>query len=80
MQKSKADASCKSVSTIPKMPSGGPYYEDGMCYTTQICNKCGEIEKKPISQRQHCCIHCGYKAHRDHNAFLKYFAPRTRWP
>ncbi len=37
-------------------------------YTTQKCNNCGEIEKKPISQRQYCCKHCGYKAHRDHKA------------
>ena len=49
-------------------------------YTTQKCTNCGEIEKKTISQRQHCCKHCGYTTHRDHNASLKYFGPRTRWP
>ena len=37
-------------------------------YTTQKCNNCGEIEKKQISQRAHCCKNCGYTTHRDHNA------------
>jgi putative transposase len=35
-------------------------------YTSQICPNCGELTgKKPLSEREHNCPHCGYKTHRD---------------
>jgi len=37
-------------------------------YTTQTCSQCKHREKKKLSERTHCCLQCGYKATRDHNA------------
>lgn len=37
-------------------------------YTTQDCSQCGHREAKLLSDRQHCCVQCGYKASRDLNA------------
>ena len=37
-------------------------------YTTQECCNCGHREKKDLSERNHICNHCGYKASRDFNA------------
>ncbi len=37
-------------------------------YTTQDCHQCGHREKKPLAERMHCCLHCGYTASRDLNA------------
>jgi putative transposase len=37
-------------------------------YTSQDCSKCGNRERKKLSQREHCCSQCGYTAHRDRNA------------
>jgi putative transposase len=37
-------------------------------YTSQICSQCGNREKKELSEREHCCLICGYKSHRDVNA------------
>jgi putative transposase len=34
-------------------------------YTSQTCPKCGNVEKKQLSERQHRCSNCGYKAPRD---------------
>ena len=33
-------------------------------YTSQTCI-CGRREKKPLSQRKHTCLKCGYTNHRD---------------
>ncbi len=37
-------------------------------YTTQDCYQCGHRKKKKLSDRTHCCSHCGYKTTRDLNA------------
>jgi len=37
-------------------------------YTSQDCHRCGYREAKKLSQREHCCSHCGYKTSRDFNA------------
>ncbi len=37
-------------------------------YTSQECSGCGELVKKPLSQRVHTCPSCGISLHRDHNA------------
>lgn len=37
-------------------------------YTSQTCSQCGNKEEKKLSERQHCCLICGYTAHRDTNA------------
>lgn len=36
--------------------------------TSQICYKCGHVEKKKLSQRVHKCSNCGVKLDRDLNA------------
>ena len=53
----KAQASGKLVIAVP------PHY------TSQVCNACGRIVQKSLSQRTHVCD-CGFVAHRDHNAAL----------
>jgi len=37
-------------------------------YTSQICSQCGHLEPKKLTEREHRCSQCGYKAHRDFNA------------
>jgi putative transposase len=37
-------------------------------FTSQMCNKCGEIVQKSLSVRTHICPCCGYVADRDVNA------------
>ena len=37
-------------------------------YTSQTCSCCGHIEAKRLSDRQHDCARCGYRATRDYNA------------
>jgi putative transposase len=37
-------------------------------YTTQTCSQCKTIETKKLSQREHQCSQCGYRATRDFNA------------
>lgn len=37
-------------------------------YTSQRCSQCGNIKRKELSERQHCCSKCGYTVHRDFNA------------
>lgn len=39
-------------------------------YTSQVCSECGCLPtvKKELGDRWHVCEHCGYSAHRDHNA------------
>ena len=37
-------------------------------YTTQTCSKCNWIEEKKLSEREHSCTKCGYRATRDFNA------------
>lgn len=37
-------------------------------YTSQICSKCGHLERKELTEREHKCARCGYTAHRDLNA------------
>lgn len=37
-------------------------------YISQDCNRCGNRKQKDLSEREHCCLHCGYKASRDVNA------------
>lgn len=38
--------------------------------TSQMCSDCGEIVKKPLSERVHKCPHCGLEIDRDWNATL----------
>jgi putative transposase len=37
-------------------------------YTTQICNQCGYLKAKDLTEREHHCLQCGYRASRDFNA------------
>ena len=37
-------------------------------YTSQICSECGHLEPKKLTDREHKCLQCGYRAHRDFNA------------
>ncbi len=39
-------------------------------YTSQNCFNCGMRVPKKLSVRLHSCPHCGFEAHRDHNAAL----------
>jgi putative transposase len=43
-------------------------------YTTQTCYQCKHIEPKKLSEREHCCTHCGYTTCRDFNASLNILA------
>lgn len=42
--------------------------------TSQMCSGCGEIVKKPLSERVHKCPHCGLEIDRDLNASLNILA------
>jgi putative transposase len=37
-------------------------------YTSQTCNRCGIVKAKQLSEREHNCKICGYRASRDFNA------------
>jgi len=37
-------------------------------YTTQTCSQCKHVQAKKLSEREHNCSQCGYKATRDFNA------------
>jgi putative transposase len=37
-------------------------------YTTQECSSCGDIREKPLNERIHKCLQCGYEEDRDVNA------------
>jgi putative transposase len=37
-------------------------------YTSQFCSRCGHLESKELTEREHKCSQCGYTAHRDFNA------------
>lgn len=39
-------------------------------YTSQVCSECGCIVEKKLSEREHCCPHCGFVTDRDVNAAL----------
>jgi len=39
-------------------------------YTSQNCSSCGQIVRKSLSVRTHCCPHCGLILDRDQNAAL----------
>lgn len=39
-------------------------------FTSQDCALCGGRVRKPLSEREHRCIGCGFVTHRDHNAAL----------
>ncbi len=39
-------------------------------YTSQNCSGCGQMVKKSLSVRTHCCPHCGLILDRDQNAAL----------
>ena len=58
-------------------------------YTTQACYLCKRVERKKLSEREHTCSNCGYKATRDFNAAQNILAlgldglgaiPRSRPP
>jgi putative transposase len=55
---SKAEEAGKHAT--PKDPRG----------TSQRCSGCGEIVLKKLSERVHCCPHCGLTIGRDHNAAI----------
>lgn len=48
--------------------AGKELVEVNPAYTSQTCHKCGNIEKKKLSDRWHNCAICGYSIHRDVNA------------
>lgn len=37
-------------------------------FTSQDCSRCGNRVKKDLSVREHHCLNCGLRLHRDHNA------------
>jgi putative transposase len=37
-------------------------------YTTQTCSQCKHVQVKKLSEREHKCSQCGYRATRDFNA------------
>ena len=37
-------------------------------YTTQTCSECKQVQVKKLSEREHKCSQCGYRATRDFNA------------
>lgn len=39
-------------------------------FTSQDCSRCGERVRKSLAVREHCCLVCGFIAHRDLNAAL----------
>lgn len=43
-------------------------------YTSQTCSQCQHREAKELSEREHDCSRCGYKATRDFNAALNILA------
>lgn len=43
-------------------------------YTSQTCSQCGCCSRKALDEREHHCMRCGYKAHRDLNASLNILA------
>ena len=43
-------------------------------YTSQDCSQCSFRKEKILSERTHCCPHCGYKTTRDLNAALNILA------
>jgi putative transposase len=55
-------------------------------HTSQVCRECGCIVDKKLSERVHCCPHCGYTVDRDVNAALNILSRSGRdrqaltWP
>ena len=49
--------------------AGGVMIKVDPGYTSQMCNACGVIVAKPLSERKHVCP-CGTDIHRDHNAAI----------
>lgn len=47
-------------------------------YTSQNCFNCGMRVPKKLSVRLHSCPHCGFEAHRDHNAALNILKSSTK--
>lgn len=47
----------------------GVYFERVNPYgTSQTCPECGATVAKPLSEREHICLECSYRTHRDHAA------------
>ena len=44
--------------------------------TSQRCSGCGEIVRKRLSERTHCCLKCGLMIGRDHNAAINVLSAR----
>lgn len=55
-------------------------------HTSQVCHECGGFVQKKLSERVHCCPHCGYTVDRDVNAALNILSRSGRdrqaltWP
>lgn len=45
--------------------AGREFVEVDARYTSQTCPSCGNRKKKPLSEREHRCLECGYITHRD---------------
>lgn len=48
-------------------------------WTSQVCSVCGKIVKKSLSERTHCCVHCGLVMDRDENAARNILALALQW-
>src|SRR5262249_40233047 len=59
--------------------AGHQVVEVNPAYTTQECNKCGELVQKSLSVRTHVCTSCGYVADRDLNAAKNILARGPKW-
>jgi transposase, IS605 OrfB family, central region len=46
--------------------------------TTSTCSRCGHVEPKSLSQREHSCSMCGLAVGRDHNSALEVLARGLR--
>jgi len=62
------------------MEAGVEIVKVNPAYTSQVCSECGCIVEKKLSEREHCCPHCGFTADRDVNAALNILWAGTRPP
>lgn len=68
MSRSAADAAFGEFKRMLTYKCGDRVTFVDAAYTTQTCNKCGNIEPKTLEERVHKCESCGFEIDRDINA------------
>ncbi|OKH20498.1 hypothetical protein NIES593_18470 [Hydrococcus rivularis NIES-593] len=63
---------------VSRWLSSVPIRTVALHYTTQDCPKCGNRQKKSLSQRTHRCDRCNYTAPRDVAAAIDHLLERTQ--